>query len=344
MSPVSRIPPSYIPSLSNAHTTPPPSYRAWTQHKPSLDFHQRFERKLAEYNASQNIFKRWLFEIISVGTSAICMGKTPTFRAWCVRLLTMEPGAIIGLLYYLHDQPFDKWPPGLTIITVLSKIASAALILPISEAIGQLKWTWFHGKNSKDPFDFEIFDKASRGAWGSFMLLCRTKGKSLAALGALITVLLLAIDTFFQQVTDLSERWKLQGESYIPRVVRYEPLIEFMYDTSFMNNDPSSIVNNDLKTALTPFFYDKNGTSPLKIGNATQAQIPLGCPTSNCEWPPYETLAVCSACEDISHLLEYACLNMGMDWIKNSTGSKRKEPFPIGKDASRSSSTFVSNE
>ena len=249
-------------------------------------------------------------------------------------MLTVTPGAIIGLLYYLHDQSFNKWPPGLTIITVLSKVASGELILPISEAIGQLKWTWFHGKKSRDAFDFEIFDKASRGAWGSFMLLCRTKGKSLAALGALLTVLLLAIDTFFQQVTDLPERWKLQGDSFIPRIIRYEPKVEYLYDTSFMDNEPSSIVNSDLKTALSSFFYDKNGTFPLKIGNATQAEIPLVCPTSRCEWPPYETLAVCSACEDVSHLLDYACLNMSMDWIKNSsylTGAGTKNPYPNGK-------------
>ena len=86
---------------------------------------------------------------------------------------------------------------------VLSKVASAALILPISEAIGQLKWTWFQGNESKEMIDFEIFDKASRGAWGSFLLLSRTRGRSLAALGAVLTLLLLATDTFFQQVIEL---------------------------------------------------------------------------------------------------------------------------------------------
>jgi hypothetical protein len=120
----------------------------------------------------------------------------------------------------LKDQPLRKWPLGLTAITILSKISSVALILPISEAIGQLKWSWFHEKESKDAFDFEIFDKASRGAWGSVLLLFRTSGKSLAALGALLTVLLLAIDTFFQQVTNLPERWIPRGEGLISRAIR----------------------------------------------------------------------------------------------------------------------------
>ncbi|EOA91786.1 uncharacterized protein SETTUDRAFT_86598 [Exserohilum turcica Et28A] len=231
----------------------------------------------------------------------------------------MVPGAIIGILRHLSDRSLNAWPLGLAIITVLSKVASAALILPISEAIGQLKWTWFHGKKSRDAFDFEIFDKASRGAWGSVMLLFRTKGRSLAALGALLTILLLAIDTFFQQVTDLPERWKLQGESFIPRVVRYEPNIEFQYEDK--TDAPMAVPNNGLWRGLGPFFYDQNGTRPLETGNSTQAEIPLICPTSRCEWPPYETLGVCSACEDVSHLLEYACLTTRMDWIRAAKGN-----------------------
>ena len=43
---------------------------------------------------------------------------------------------MIVILIVLRDQPLRKWPLGLTLNTILSKVASAALILPISEAIG----------------------------------------------------------------------------------------------------------------------------------------------------------------------------------------------------------------
>lgn len=202
--------------------------------------------------------------------------------------------------------------------------------MPISEAIGQLKWTWFHGKKSKDPFDFEIFDKASRGAWGSVLLLFRTRGRSLAALGAFLTVLLLAIDTFFQKVTDLPEQWILKGESYIPRSIQYVPDFEYAYDSTW-GDTPVAQVNTNMRQALTPFFYDQNGTHPVSVGNASQAELPLTCPTSRCEWSSYESLGVCSACEDVSHLLQYACLNMSMDWIRNSTGPGTESTYPNGK-------------
>jgi hypothetical protein len=51
----------------------PPSYSASEPASTSLDISQRFERTLARYNASDSIWKRWLFEIVSWTTSAACM-------------------------------------------------------------------------------------------------------------------------------------------------------------------------------------------------------------------------------------------------------------------------------
>jgi hypothetical protein len=95
------------------------------------------------------------------------------------------------------------------------------------------------------------------------MLLCRTKGKSLAALGALLTVLLLAIDTFFQQVTDLPERWKLQGDGFIPRSIRYEPNVEFEYDNT-CDDLPVNQANNVLRRALQLFLTTRTARTPLR--------------------------------------------------------------------------------
>jgi hypothetical protein len=207
---------------------------------------------------------------------------------------------------------------GLTFINVLSKVASGALILPISEAIGQLKWSWFSGKNSKDAFDFEIFDKASRGAWGSFLLLVRTKGRSLAALGASLTVLLLAIDTFFQQVTDLPERWITDGSGSIPRVVRYEP----QYSREWISGIQQAQTTQEIQSTADMFFL-ANGTQPVAFGNGSRPNIPLSCPTSKCTWPAYDTLGVCSRCAEAPQLLTFGCMDERVDWTSklNSTVS-----------------------
>jgi hypothetical protein len=273
------------------------SFASDEDEKRPLDLVQRLEKKLAQYNASQNVFKRWLFETGSWLVSALCMG------------------AIIGIYISISGEEMTKSERLLTISNILGKVASAALIVPTSEALGQLKWHWFH-ESSKAMWDFEIFDKASRGAWGAALLLFRTKGRSLAALEALLIVLLLAIDTFFQQVVTYPDQWALQNpSSSISRVVSYRP----RYFKQIYQNFEVQQFDNLMLPAAKSYFFD-NGTTPIAFGNATKANIPLSCPYSHCTWPEYETLAVCSQCTDASDLLEFACRYTAIDWTTNHTG------------------------
>lgn len=125
------------------------------------NFAQSLEKRIWRYNTSGNVVKRWLLEILSWLLSALCMA------------------GIIGVLVYLQDEKIPKWPFGLTLnayVSALARTASSALMFPTSEALGQLKWSWFQG-DSKKMWDFEIFDNASRGPWGSLLLLIRTKAR-----------------------------------------------------------------------------------------------------------------------------------------------------------------------
>lgn len=221
---------------------------------PSLDFTQRIERKFAEYNASENVLKRWLFEI----------------ACWLISAASI--GAIIGIYARIENERLADWGTLLTLANVLGKVSSAALIVPTTEALGQFKWNWFHD-SSKAMWDFEIFDKATRGPWGAAMLLFRTKGRSLAALGALLIVLLLAIDSFLQQVVDLPDRWALQDNGIagdLSRTICYEPKQNsyFRADVEIARDSP------DLFPITRKFSYS-NGTEPLLFGNGTRPEIPV---------------------------------------------------------------------
>ena len=272
----------------------------------SFNFAQRIEEKLWRYSASGNILKRWLLEILSWLFSAICMA------------------AVVGVLIYLQGDSLSRWTiqekTHLTLnayISILSKMAGAALILPVSEALGQLKWSWFL-EHSKQMWDFEIFDNASRGPWGSLLLLIRTKGRALAALGAMVMLCALALDPFFQQVVDFPERSALYSTSgTIPRVIRYNP----PYMKEFRYGFPISQYSQDLAPVIRQFLY-ANGTHPVEFGNGTRPDIPLSCPTSNCTWPEYESLAVCSKCAkiEVSEILNFTCLNTTIDWTATYQG------------------------
>ncbi|KAI4656845.1 uncharacterized protein J4E78_006736 [Alternaria triticimaculans] len=284
---------------------------------PSANFAQRIEETLWRYSASGNVYKRWLLELLSWLFSAFCMA------------------AVVGVLIGLQDKPLAKWvlaeKTGLTLntyISILSKMAGAALILPVSEALGQLKWSWFL-EHSKQMWDFEIFDNASRGPWGSLLLLIRTKGKALAALGAMIMLCSLALDPFFQQVVDFPDRWALQNTtSAIPRAPMYMP----PYVPDFFHGEEQGQEDRDFTPVIKKFLYG-NGTQPIPFLNGTKPEIPLSCPTSNCTWPEYETLAVCSSCAEVSHLLDikFDCLvDTTVDWTATWQGPLDEVPYPNG--------------
>jgi hypothetical protein len=239
-----------LPKPPSIEISPPANEKA--DYGPNIA--QRIEETLWRYSASGNTLKRWLLEIVSWLFSAVCMA------------------AIIGVLVRLQDEPLTKWvlaeKTGLTLntyISILSKMAGAALILPVSEALGQLKWSWFL-EHSKQMWDFEIFDNASRGPWGSLLLLVRTKGKALAAVGAFIMLCSLALDPFFQQVVDFPERWALQNaSSTIPRIQGYHPI----YSKYFIQGEEQAQVDQSLLPVITQYFYD-NGTQPVPFGNGTR--------------------------------------------------------------------------
>ncbi|OAG02450.1 uncharacterized protein CC84DRAFT_1198567 [Paraphaeosphaeria sporulosa] len=267
--------------------------------EPASNLAQRIEQKLWNYTASRSVVKRWLIEIISWTLSASCMA-----------------GIFIMLMFH-KDKRIPTWPLGLTLnayISVLSKVASGALLLPVSEALGQLKWSWFQGETSKKMWDFEIFDSASRGPWGSFLLLIRTRGKSLAALGAAVTIMSLALDPFFQQVVEYPELWRLQPvQGTIPVAIGYEPFAKGQeYVDKLTNLNP----DNTMLGVVARYFYD-NGTSPMAFGRGVRAEVPLSCPNSNCTWPEYETLGVNSECAEVTDKLEFRCAWGSLDWVQH---------------------------
>ena len=173
-----------ISSIPALYSSTEPSQPALVNSK--LGAPQRLENKLAEFNSSRNVLKRWFFEITAWIVSALCL---------C---------AIATTYIFVKDRPLDQLGSVLAITNILGKVATAALIIPTTEALGQLKWNWFNTPNAI--WDFEIFDKATRGPWGAAKLLYRTKGRSLASLGAIIILFLLAINFFLQQTIDLPER------------------------------------------------------------------------------------------------------------------------------------------
>ena len=84
-------------------------------------------------------------------------------------------GMIILTLGLLHDKPLPQWPSGITVnalISVLSQIGQRGLMGSLAGTLGQLKWLWF-ARSKRALMDFVAFDEASKGPWGSLLLLIK---------------------------------------------------------------------------------------------------------------------------------------------------------------------------
>ncbi|KAF2807923.1 uncharacterized protein BDZ99DRAFT_522530 [Mytilinidion resinicola] len=238
--------------------------------------------------------------------------------------------AILVVLLLRSEQPLPHWPLGLSInayISILAAIAKAALILPVSEAIGQLKWVWF--KKESKLMDFFTFDSASRGPWGSLMLIWTTKCKHLATLGAVITILALAFETMFQQIVAYPERAVIVGNSSVAVARSFH--VQPRWGGS-IHDAPSLISDPQTSMFISTAIYSNS--------NDTFTPPPSNCPSGNCSWPTYSSLAVCNQCKDVTNLLYYQCRNYTIvDYVADNASNTNKacgwllnNTLMVGKD------------
>ncbi|KAF2687936.1 hypothetical protein K458DRAFT_485104 [Lentithecium fluviatile CBS 122367] len=223
--------------------------------------------------------------------------------------------AIVGVLLYYDGKKQPKYVvPGITLnayIAVFAAVAKAALILPVSETIGQLKWVWF--RKGASLWDFYTFDGASRGPWGALMLLCRTKCRHLVSLGAAITVLALAFEPFFQQIASFPSRDIKSDIGTVSIAKQYFPDSDRQYRprtnklTWFGSGKSMSIAVSD-----AVFSREEFAKPPPSV-----------CPSGRCDWKSYSTLGVCHWCEELSDVLIYAC---GERTLRGATGGNIKNP------------------
>ncbi|KAF2819752.1 hypothetical protein CC86DRAFT_429958 [Ophiobolus disseminans] len=208
---------------------------------------------------------------------------------------------IVALLFYYDGkkQP-NHVVKGITLnafIAVFAAVAKAALILPVSEAIGQLKWIWF--RKERKLFDFYAFDNASRGPWGSAVLLCTTKGRHLVSVGAAITVLALAFEPFFQQSVSYPSRTIITGSGSVSIAISYNAKEQTaLEEVGTWSTGAKNITARNLASKIANTLADRREYSQAP---------PSVCPTGRCTWAPYSSLGVCHRCQDISQLLQPVC-------------------------------------
>lgn len=108
--------------------------------------------------------------------------------AWEILGIGISGGILITMVAVLasyNNTPQPKWTHISlnSLISLLSTASKGCIVFAISEALGQLKWSWFQQKTRPVP-DLGQFDTVSQGVFGAITLIWRLRAR-------LVTIIIL---------------------------------------------------------------------------------------------------------------------------------------------------------
>ena len=141
-------------------------------------------------NAKLSLWKRlskWWLELAGAISSVV-------FLIGIIIFLALIDGSKVDDWHF----PWEIKPP--TIISILVTVCRINLGFFIAEGLGQLKWVFFEQREHQLA-DFDHFDEATRGPWGATWFIWKVNRRAIVATcGAVLAILILAMDPFSQQV------------------------------------------------------------------------------------------------------------------------------------------------
>jgi hypothetical protein len=231
-------------------------------------------------------------------------------RSWHLELLALLGASalfvgLIILLVVFDKSPVFKWYDITlnTIISIMAVSMKALLIHATTECTAQWKWIIF-SQSKQTLWAFERIDTASRGLFGSITLAFRRDTPLLLRLGAITITLSVAVDPLSQQLIRVEQaveyRDTVNGQSALtPRATTYRlGSVNRRRTPGSCRNAThcyEATVDYDMETAIMTGL-----SRPLE---AIQRDSSVACPTGNCTWPQFESLAVCHRCADLSSKL-----------------------------------------
>ncbi|KAI1736969.1 hypothetical protein F4680DRAFT_460729 [Xylaria scruposa] len=232
----------------------------------------------------------WLWEILSIALSGICI-------------------ILIFVILKIHNQkPVPQFAYGITsnaIISTLATFSKSLLLVSVAAAISQLKWHWFQNTEGRRVIDTQRFDDASRGPWGSLVFLVGPSRWSLASMGALVSILALAFEPFTQQLTTYPVRKTVVssrgvGPSNLHRARHFPDIYYYSQSRGGMN-----AAHGDIQNRMAATIWD--------LSDEATSFATAQCPTGNCTWGEFESLAFCTSCQNKTTDIELLGANLSWD-------------------------------
>ncbi|KAE8381878.1 hypothetical protein BDV26DRAFT_278485 [Aspergillus bertholletiae] len=242
--------------------------------------------------------------ILSQGSGSL--GSSWIWEILSCAIAVASLAGIIVVLYMYNGKSMPDWPYGITlnaVISLLTTLMKAAMAFPITEALSQLKWSWFSRGNKLS--DLALLDAASRGAFGAALVLFRFIPRYLVTIGCLVLVVAAAIAPFVQQVIAINLRPVHSSNSSSIQICNTSMYTDYGEGAGpGLNQVPLST----LASIYTGIFQDPSASSP---------SVTTTCPTGNCTFVPYQSLGFCSRCANITDQLTLNKTSLGLSTIEN---------------------------
>ena len=207
---------------------------------------------------------------VTTRVDSIPSSTAPIFRfgwwweVYATVLAVASTVAVVAVLISVQDKPLADWKLPIqpnSLVAVFSTIAKSALLVPIAECISQLKWSYFESPHMLS--QMEVFENASRGPWGALIMLWKIKAtNTLASVGALITVLLLAFEPFTQQVVNVKTKdiWMSNETSTVSYTTAFK---DYRYGANIPEKgvDPKGRQTPQHSSSDLVLAFDENNTA-----------------------------------------------------------------------------------
>ncbi|KAK4039161.1 hypothetical protein C8A01DRAFT_16797 [Parachaetomium inaequale] len=216
--------------------------------------------------------------------------------------------AMVAVLASFNGKEVIAWK-GVTlnaVVSILSLAVKASLAFVLAECMAQWKWILFV-REPRPLMDFERIDAATRGPLGSLRVLTKTKGPLALQFGAILTLLIIGLDPFAQQLMQFRSDFEEESSASV-LIARTN-----WYNMGTAPTNPPDPPNqpNSTNSSDPTHGYTVKPELPLSMQSAVLAglsrtpeeveqEVLVQCPTSNCTWAPFNTLGVCHRCNNVT--------------------------------------------
>lgn len=224
---------------------------------------------------------QWRLEVLSGVLSIVALVGT---------VVTLEPN---------QGKPLPEWPFDISVnalLSIYSIVFKICMTFVIQSCISQQQWVWF--ASERRLYDAALFDSARQGPYGSAVWIwVHHLRQPLTTLGAVILILSVAVDPFYQQLLHYVDcETPLQDIATAARSNYFDAGVHL-----FLDVDVAGRMLFDAQSALRSGVFSTPGVMQPR------------CSSGNCTFATYSTVGYCNNCQDISEDLKFTSVHLGPD-------------------------------